>query len=112
VAKAKVSVTLSQDSLVTIDEAVRHHRYASRSAALDDALSQWLRAERRRQRNVEIDAYYDGQTAEEVEEELDWASLHYRSMAGTAISDRPGAAGKISRRAAKRPRTGRAAPRP
>ena len=73
--KVKVSVTLSRDAIRLIDEGVRRRRYASRSAALQDAVDAWLRGERRRLRDREIVAYYSGQTAAEIEEELDWARL-------------------------------------
>jgi len=79
--KAKVSVTLASDTLAAIDHAVAETRFPSRSAAIETLLRAWVRGERRRQRDAEIDAYYDSLTEEEQEDERDWAELGYLTFA-------------------------------
>lgn len=80
-AKAKISVTVDADLVAQIDRGVRAHRYLSRSAAIEIALQGWARAERRRQRDAEIDAYYASMTDEERDEDRRWAEAAQADLA-------------------------------
>lgn len=75
VPKAKISVTIAANLVSTIDEGVRARHYASRSAVVEAALDRWARAERRRQRDAEIEAYYAGMSPEERAEDREWADF-------------------------------------
>jgi Arc/MetJ-type ribon-helix-helix transcriptional regulator len=94
--KAKVSLTLPPEMVSALDDAVADGRYASRSDAMAGALAGWVREERRRRRDAEIDAYYDGATAPEVEEDRDWAALGQSSLGRDAVHrERSGSGGSV-----------------
>src|SRR5436190_23571429 len=79
--KTKISLTLAPKTVMALDAAVAAGRYASRSAALAGALESWVREERGRKRDAEIDAYYDALTPEEIEEDRLWTGAGARSLA-------------------------------
>lgn len=81
--KAKISVSLPVDLVADIDRGVRQKRYASRSAAVEQALQRLARA----QRDAEIEAFYAGRTADERAEERAWGELGYEAMVATVRAE-------------------------
>ena len=79
-AKAKISVTLDRNTVAALDLAVKQRRFLSRSGALEQAVSSWLREEQRRMRDTEIDRYYDAMTDAERQEDREWADLGARLL--------------------------------
>lgn len=86
--KAKISVTIAADLVSTIDRGVRARRYPSRSAAVEAALDRWARAENRRQRDAEIDAYYLGMSGKDRADDEQWADFATREFAEISKGDK------------------------
>ena len=110
--RTKLSVTIPPSTVALLDGAVAAGRFKSRSAALAGAIAGWVESERCRLRDEEIDAYYDGVTAAEADEERAWSELARQALVRDAgapyghESARSGAACvKGSRRRTTRART-------
>jgi Arc/MetJ-type ribon-helix-helix transcriptional regulator len=99
--KTKISVTLEPAIVETLDGAVARERFASRSAAIESVLLEWVRRERAARRHAEIDAYYDGISADELAEDRALARLAARAMQAEPA---PAAPHPIRRAARSRPR--------
>ena len=105
--KVKLSVSLDPDTVRALDAAVREGRFTSRSEALEQGLRSWVRAQLRRARNAEVDAYYDGLTIAEAAEDSEWAELAHRTLQRDCADRAPTRPIRASRtRAASRRRGG------
>ena len=73
--KLKVTLSLDQDLLETVDEAVKRDDTGSRSAVVEEALRVWQLEQRRQQLEREVEAYYRSQTLKERREDRAWTRL-------------------------------------
>jgi metal-responsive CopG/Arc/MetJ family transcriptional regulator len=79
--KVRVTATLDRDMVEALDRAAKRHRLGSRSQALEAALKHWLREQRQREIDREIEAYYRSLTPSEKREERQWARFSSRVAA-------------------------------
>jgi metal-responsive CopG/Arc/MetJ family transcriptional regulator len=79
-AKAKVSVTVDRSLLRKCD---RLARGATRSELFEQALERWLRNERQRSLDEEIERYYSSLSKADREEDSEWAGLAPRVLGET-----------------------------
>ena len=77
--KLKVTLSLEQELLGAVDEAVKHERADSRSAAVEEAIRLWQLEQKRRWVERETEAYYRAQTAVERREDRAWTKLSGRA---------------------------------
>ena len=106
-ARAKISITLERETVDALDRAVADRRFPSRSEAVERALSDWVRRERRRLRDAQIDAYYDALGPDEAAEDRGWAELGGASMVREAALGRMAAERAATRRPDRRRRRAR-----
>jgi len=71
-AKIKLSVTIDSGIVQALDRAARA---TTRSEVVERALASWLRSERSRQLEAEVEAYYAALSPEEEGEDAAWAKL-------------------------------------
>jgi hypothetical protein len=73
----KVTLTLPDDLLASVDRYVTAHPGATRSGVCAGALAGWLRD----QQEAEIARYYETMSEQERAEDSEWAALASRSAA-------------------------------
>ena len=76
--KVRVTATLDKGMVEALDRAAKQQRLGSRSQALEAALKHWLREQRQREIDREIEAYYRSLTPAEKREEREWARFSSR----------------------------------
>lgn len=76
--KVRVTATLDSEMVKALDRATKRRGLSSRSQALEAALTHWLREQRRREIEGEIEAYYRAQTPAEKREDREWTRLASR----------------------------------
>lgn len=77
-AKAKVTVSVGQDLVLAVDEAVKHHAASSRSAVVEEALRLWQLEQKRAQLDHDVEAYYRALSPQERVEDRNWAKIAAR----------------------------------
>lgn len=73
--KIKVSLTLDERVVEAVDRAAGEGPRPNRSEVVERALRTWLRSERHRRLDEEIEAYYADLSAAEQAEDAAWAGL-------------------------------------
>lgn len=79
--RIRVTATLDKGMVEALDRAAKEHRFGSRSQALEAALKHWLREQRQREIDREVEAYYRSLTPGEKREEREWAQFSSRVAA-------------------------------
>jgi metal-responsive CopG/Arc/MetJ family transcriptional regulator len=77
--KIRVTATLDADIVKALDQAAKQHGVSSRSRALEAALVHWLREQRRRKIETEMEAYYRSLTPAEKRENREWTRFVARA---------------------------------
>ena len=77
--KIRVTATLDADIVKALDQAAKQHGVSSRSRALEAALVHWLREQRRRKIETEMEAYYRSLTPAEKRENREWTRFVSRA---------------------------------
>ena len=70
--KVRVTATLPADIVKALDQVAKQHGVPSRSQAVEAALAHWLREQRRRTIEGEMEAYYRSLTPAEKRENREW----------------------------------------
>lgn len=81
--KVRVAATLDSEMVRALDQATKRRGLSSRSQALGAALTHWLREQRRREIEGEIEAYYRAQTPAEKREDREWIAIQLRRKVRT-----------------------------
>lgn len=79
--KVRVTATLDRGVVEALDRAAKQHGLDSRSRALEAALKHWLREQRQREIDREIEAYYRSLTPAEKREHKEWTDFASRQAA-------------------------------
>jgi metal-responsive CopG/Arc/MetJ family transcriptional regulator len=79
-AKCKVSVTVDTKLIERVDATAGT---SSRSQIVEQALAFWIRSQRRRQLETDIERYYEDMSKEERAEDTAWAERGLRSLTKT-----------------------------
>lgn len=79
-AKDRVTVTVDR---VLLRRCERVARKATRSQVFEQALERWLRDERRRSLEEEVERYYASMSTAEQAEDAEWAGLTSRTLGET-----------------------------
>ena len=79
--KIRVTATLDQEIVQALDRAARQHRLGSRGQALAAAVKHWVREQREREIDRDIEAYYRSLTPAERREEKEWGDFASRQAA-------------------------------
>ena len=79
--RVRVTATLDKGMVEALDRTAKQQRLGSRSQALEAALKHWLREQRQREIDREIEAYYRSLTPAEKREEREWAKFSSRVAA-------------------------------
>ncbi len=77
--RVRVTATLGKGMVDALDQAAKRHGLASRSQALETALAHWLREQRRREIERDMEAYYRSLTAVEKRENREWTRFVARA---------------------------------
>lgn len=77
--RVRVTATLDQGMVEALDRASKHHGLASRSQALETALAHWLREQRWREIERDMEAYYRSLTPAEKREDREWTRFVARA---------------------------------
>jgi len=79
-AKTKLSVTVETSVVKALNRASRK---TNRSEIVELALVRWLRDQKRKQLEDDIERYYKEMAPEEREEDREWAEMSHRSIGKT-----------------------------
>jgi len=77
--KLKVTLSLDQELLGTVDTAVKRELADSRSAVVEEAIRLWQVEQKRQWVERETEAYYRAQSAAERREDRAWTKLSGRA---------------------------------
>ena len=79
-AKTKLSVTVETSVVKALNRASQN---SSRSEIVELALVRWLRDQKRKELDEDIERYYKEMTPEEREEDREWAEMGYQAIGKT-----------------------------
>ena len=84
--RAKISLTLDAAVVDVVDRVVSESPGLNRSRVIERILRQWMRQQRKRALDEQVEQYYTARSAEEVEEDDEWARFAAESF-GTTWND-------------------------
>ena len=77
--KVRVTATLDQGMVEALDRAAKRHGLPSRSQALEAVLAHWLREQKKREIERDMEAYYRSLTPAEKRENREWTGFVARA---------------------------------
>ena len=77
--RVRVTATLDRGTVEALDRAAKQHGLASRSQAMETAMAHWLREQRQREIERDMEAYYRSLTAAEKRENREWTRFVARA---------------------------------
>lgn len=79
--RIKISLTIDEAIVAAIDEEAARGSRSNRSEVVERALRSWIRLRSRGELDRQIEAYYRGLSAAEIEEDEAWAGLGDEAVA-------------------------------